>query len=299
MKMLRPATFLLLLCMAVQLRGQIQRSNIYLFNMEQTGDNSIRLSAPRWLTAFNPDGYNNHPVFIENYLLYISSQLPYQAQPDIIALNLNDLSRTKITATEEGEYSPARMPDFYNFSAVRLEFNGKDTLQRLWQFPVRRQANDNGKPIFKYLTDIGYYHWLNMQQVAIYQLGDPPRLGIAEVSTDQVAQVATDIGRTFRTLPTGNLVYLQKSNFGPWQLMEVDLRNNNRISVLADALPGSEDFVILNDGTILMGRGSKLFKFRPPIDEGWQEVADLNFYSISSISRLAVSQDGKLAIVGR
>lgn len=288
------------LTILLPLQAQIQSSNIYLFDMKQVSDTSIEFSNPRWATYFNRNGYNNHPAFIEDDVLYISAQLPYQAQPDILALRLQDTSRVKITSTNAGEYSPARMPDFYNFSAVRMEFNQGDTLLRLWQFPVqRRSPADNGKPIFKYINNIGYYHWLNTQQVAVFLVEETPRLGIADIRTDDVQTLATNVGRTFRTLPGGKIVYIQKNNFGPWELMESDPRPGSKPEKIINTLSGSEDFVILDDGTILMGNGSKLFKYRRPYDETWVEVGDFSYYNIRNITRLAVSRDGKLALVAQ
>ena len=111
--------------------------------------------------------------------------------------------------------------------------------------------------------------------------------------------LATDVGRTFRTLSNGNLIYLQKNNFAPWQLMEADALNNYQATPLVNALPGAEDFTLLNDGTILMARGAKLFKYRPRVDQDWIEVGDFSGYGISTITRMAVSMDGKIALVGR
>lgn len=281
-----------------RLPAQMPQSDVYLFDMVPQADSAYTFSNPRWLTHFNPNGYNNHPSFVEDDLLYLSVQMPNQDQPEIVALNLRDTTRVRVTATNSGEYSPARMPDFYNFSAVRMEFRGQDTLLRLWQFPLRRQPNDVGKPVFKYITNIGYYHWLSNQQVALFLTEETPVLAIANLYNDQVQRIATNVGRTFRTLPNGRLVYLQKNEYGPAQLMEVDPRAPGRPQLIINALNGSEDFAILNDGTILMAQGSKLYKFKRPRDGGWIEVADFSYYDISNITRLAVSRDGKLAFVG-
>jgi len=298
--MRRATTILLFLfALATLLPAQVQRSNVYLFHLQATGDSSMQFTNPRWLTSFNANGYNNHPAFIDNNLLYIASQTPVQPQPDIIALDLQDQTRAQVTATPEGEYSPAPMPDFRNFSAVRMEFQGGDTLLRLWQFPLNRQPNDKGMPLFKFVTNIGYYHWLNQQQVAVYLVGEPAALGIADLRNEQVQTIATNVGRTFRTLPNGNLVYLQKNSFAPWQLMEADALNGYRTTPLLTALPDAEDFVVLNDGAILMASGAKLFRYRPRVDENWVEVVDLTYYNISAITRMAVSSDGKIALVAR
>lgn len=298
--MFRFSALLILLTVLTQiLPAQVQQSNVYLFDMRPSDDGAYQFSNPRWLTYFNRNGYNNHPTFIEDELLYLSVQMPYQQQPDIFALNLQDTTRARVTATSEGEYSPARMPDFYNFSAVRMEFQGADTLIRLWQFPLNRRASENGRPLFKYLTNIGYYHWLNSQQVAVFLTENPSVLGIANLYSDEVQRLTENVGRTFRTLPNGNLAFVQKGSGSSWELMEMPPRPGRRAQKIIDTLPGSEDFAVLPDGTFLMGEGSKLFKYNRSRDETWVEIADFSYYNISNITRLAVSRDGKIAIVGR
>ena len=71
-----------------------------------------------------------------------------------------------------------------------------------------------------------------------------------------------------------------------------------KISSIIKMLPGSEYFVWSRDGVLLMGQGSKLFKYNPASDKDWQEVADFSKEGINGITRLAVSPKGdKLAFV--
>ena len=46
-----------------------------------------------------------------------------------------------------------------------------------------------------------------------------------------------------------------------------------------------------------MGKGSRLYRYHPLKSKAWQEVAELKRIGINNITRLAVSGDGKLAIV--
>ena len=275
--------------------AQPQRSNVYVFDMQVIADTVFRFTNLRWVTQFNRNGYNNHPYFMDDNTLYLSVQLPYEKQPDLYAFNFQDRSQERVTATPEGEYSPMRAPDFYTFSAVRMVFNGTDTLLRLWQFPLDR--SNNGKPVFKYINNIGYYTWINTQQVAVF-ITDPnaPYLGLADLRNDQVQRLATNVGRTLRMTRDGKLLFIQKSGFGTWQLMSMDPVSQQSQKIV-DTLPGSEDFVLLTDGTILMANGTAIYKFKPGLDTGWVEIADFRFYNLGSITRLAVSPGNKLAMV--
>ena len=81
--------------------------------------------------------------------------------------------------------------------------------------------------------------------------------------------------------------------------MELSLyrRGNIAPQPIIASLGGVEDFAVLPDGSYIMGRGSKLYKFNRFRDEDWIEIADLRYYNITNISRLAVSPDLKIAIV--
>lgn len=279
------------------LMAQLPQSNIYLFNMQRTADTVWEFTQPRFLTGFNPEGYNNQPEFFSENELYISSQLPSQAQPDLYLLNLADRTKERVTETKEGEFSPNRMPDYYSFSAIRQEFMGPDTVIRLWQFPIDRLTN--GRPVFKYLRGIGYYAWINSKQVAVFVVDNPSYLALANVDTDELVPIATNTGRCIRKLPNGNLAYVQKSEYSnAWRLMEVSLYQREfQPREIVPTVSGSEDFAVLPDGTFLMGHGSRLYKFNRFRDTEWVEIADLRFYNINNISRLAVSPDWKIAIV--
>jgi hypothetical protein len=280
-----------------QAEAQLPKSNIYLFDVKQVSDSTYNFTNAKWLTQFNERGYNNQPSFFSPTQLYISVQTPNEDQSDLYMLDLNKKTKVKITETPEGEFSAKRMLDYYSFSAIRQEYTGRDTLTRLWQFPIDRLSN--GHPVFKYLTNIGYYHWLSGTEVAVFVVENPNYLAIANTRTDDIVSVATNIGRCFTKLPNGNLVYVQKGEYtDEWFLMEKNLyRSNQEPKSIIHTLRGSEDFALLPDGTFVMGRGSKLFKFNQFIDKDWVEIADLRYYDIRNISRLAISPDYKIAIV--
>lgn len=295
--MLKPFFSCVALFCALSAFAQLPQSNIYLFNMRQMSDSLFEFSEPRYLTAYNPNGYNNQPSFFTNDELYISSQLPSMQQPELYLLNLKDKTKLRVTETQEGEFSPMRMPDFYNFSAIRQEYINRDTVIRLWQFPLDRLTN--GKPVFKYLQGIGYYCWINSKEVAVFVIDNPSYLALTNVDSDDLIPLATDVGRCIKKLPNGNLSFVQRNEAGLWQIMEMSLyrRGNYQPQPIITALPGTEDFAVLPDGSYIMGKGSKLYKFNRFRDEDWIEIADMRYYNITNISRLAISPDMKIAIV--
>jgi hypothetical protein len=265
--------------------------------MERKSEREFALDNPTYLTYFNPTGYNNQPMFVNDDELFIATRYPNQDQTDIYLLNLRRKTKSQVTETAESEFSPTLMPDLFSFSAVRVEENGN---QRLWQFPTDRL--DNGKPVFKYIDNIGYHHWINSRRVALFLVGqNTNKLAIADVSTDQTRDVVSNIGRCFKTMPrTGNLLFVHKVSPRTWYIKQINAYDEYaKGEIVAQTLPGSEDFLVLDDGTFIMGNGSKLFKFHPSYDndKGWQEIADLKYYGIRNITRLALSSNNKIAVV--
>ncbi len=273
--------------------------NIYLFKLDFAEEGNLQFNNPRLLTGFNPDGYNNHPAFMTDELLYISSANPDQQQPEIIELNLSEQRLLTRTRTPEGEFSPAPAPDYRFFSCVRREksTDGSDLL-RLWELP--RRPPGTGRPVFRYIGDIGYYEWLSSSRLAIFRVREPSELALVDVATEKPEPpIATDVGRCFRKLPNGNLAYVQKSASRPWQIIQYNYRNGNKDMIIS-TLQGSEDFAVLRNGTFLMGQGSDLYKFDPLKDDYWVLLGNLRGFGIENITRIAVSPNEKyVAIVSQ
>ena len=162
---------LLALSFSLGALAQLPRTNIYLFDVKQGDDGKLSFTTPRFLTEFNRNGYNGDPSFFSNTELYISVKRPGDAQTDLFRLDLEKKAKQRVTETPENEFAPERMPEYYSFSAIRLEQEGRDSVYRLWQFPVNQLVD--GKPVFKYLTGIKAYFWLNSQEIVVYKEEDP------------------------------------------------------------------------------------------------------------------------------
>lgn len=199
--------------------AQAPESQLFVFDI-RVGDTLISLTNPRYLSGFNPRGYNNHPSWAGRDQLYASIKTPDMTQPDIYRFDLNTRERTRLTQTESGEYSPRRMFNAGRFSAVRQEYAGQDTVLRLWEFPT--DLSDNGQPVFTTTNGIGYYEWLNNNQLALFMVQNPNQLVLVSSNGDAPRTLATNTGRTFTRLTNGNLVYVDKST-SPWQLVEKNL----------------------------------------------------------------------------
>ena len=267
-------------------------SNIYLFDVKKA-DSIYLFKNPRLLTDFNSRGYNNQPAFLSNTELLLTVQDPNDTQTDIYLLDLDKKTKLRMTKTPESEYSPKPTPGNLFFSCVRVE-QDDDRSQRLWQYPLDR--GDKGKASLRYLRGVGYYHWLDRFKVALYNVASTNYLSIADTRDESSRHLAPDVGRSFGTSPNGRLVFVHKITEGNWVLKAMNKATLQTQEIIR-TLPGVEDFAILKDGTILMGRGSRIYKFHPVKDKKWKEIVDLKNIGISSVTRMAVSGDGKLAVV--
>jgi hypothetical protein len=275
------------------LRGQdLPISNIFLFQLEWV-DTVLLFKSPKFLTGYNKLGYNNQPQFISNTELLVASALPGETQTDIYLLDLEKKSRLRMTQTPESEFSPRPTPDNLHFSVVRVETDA-DRTQRLWQYPLDR--GDKGKAVFRFLRGVGYYHWLDRFRVALFNVAATNYLTIGDTRDESTRQLAPDIGRCLQTSPSGRLVFVHKKSAENWVVKAMDT-NSLQVEEIIKTPAGSEDFVILKDGSILMGKGSRLYKFHPLKDKNWVEMADLKNLGVYNVTRMAVSGDNKLVLV--
>src|SRR5205814_8188927 len=121
-------------------------------------------------------------------------------------------SVARVTTTPESEYSPSITPDGAGISVVRVE---RDSTQRLWRFPV-----DGGPPavLLEKIKPVGYYAWLDSSTVALYVLGTPDTLEIADIRTRTARVVTTDIGRSLQRVPGGNRAAFVRHENDHWVL---------------------------------------------------------------------------------
>jgi len=272
----------------------LPNTNIFLFDLEEESDSVFNFNNPRLLTDFNGDGYNNQPAFMSDSELYLTVGIPGDGQTDIYKLDIEKMTKLQVTRTAESEYSPTLMPDGRSFSSVRVEMDNKQS-QRLWSFPFSR--TNNGKPFFPSVTNIGYHFWLDNYRVALFIVGEPSYLAVGDVRDGSITDLTTNIGRGFQTSPAGNLAYIHKATETTWYIKEMN-NETLRSRIIAPTLEGSEDFCVLPNGTVLMGRGSKLYKFHPKKDIDWLEIGDFRYYNVNAITRLAVNSRGQLVMVG-
>ena len=230
-------------------------------------------------------GYDNQPFWDGNDRLLYTSQ--DRGQTDIYAVDFGSSTIQRVTNTAESEYSAAPTPDDSAITVVRVE---RDSVQRLWRFP-----RDGGAPslVLEDIRPVGYFAWLDTTSLALFVLGSPNSLQIADTRTGAGRTVAHGIGRSLQRVPGGRRASFLHRSGTHWVLRTVDpVAGAASIDSIA-VMPDSADYVVWRSANELYtAAGSRIYRLRPPGGR-WEVVADLAGEGIRGISRLALSPDGR------
>jgi WD40 repeat protein len=251
----------------------------------------VEVGAP--VNATHRPGYDNQPFFLPKGDAFLYTAV-VDGQADVFRCDLPAQRTTRVTATAESEYSPTPLPDGSGFSAVRVE---ADSTQRLWRFDW-----DGTHPalVLTAVKPVGYHAWGDAHTLALFVLGTPPTLQLADARTGAATPVASDIGRGLQRIPGRRAVsFVQKATDSVWTVMELDL-TTQRTRPLVQTLRGVDQYAWTPKGTLLMAQGSKLYQWSPQRGAEWEEVADFTAAGLTNVTRLAVSPRGnQLALVAR
>ncbi|MCA0132180.1 nuclear transport factor 2 family protein [Winogradskyella alexanderae] len=263
-------------------------TEIFLYDIE-ANNNSITVSNGENIS--NNEGYDNQPSFLnDERLLYSSTR---NGQTDIAQYFINYNSKVWINFTEGGEYSPQKIPNKSEVSAVRLDTDGK---QRLYRYNL---SNGESTTLINDLV-VAYYTWSNDNTIVSAVIeNENLNLFSTNINSGTSRKYATNIGRSFHEIPGSNLVsFISKENNEQWQIKSIN-PSTGETKLIANTISGVEDICWLNSKTILSGKDAKLYKLTLEKDNNWKEIADLSSLGITSITRLAVNPSmTKLAIAG-
>lgn len=258
-------------------------TDIFVARLTIRGD-SIAVDAPHNVTA--RPGYDNQPSFVPDGTALLYTSIGPDGQADVWRYDVETGERQRLTATPESEYSPTVVPGGQSFSVVRVE---RDSTQRLWRFGL-----DGSPPelILPAVQPVGYQAWVDDSTVALFVLGNPATLWIADVRRGTSRAVAANIGRSLNRVPHRRAItFVHRVGDSTW-ITELDAATE-RLEHLIEALPGNEFHAWAPQGVLLTAEGSRLFAWRPG-EARWREVADVAASGIRQISRLAVDPGGRL-----
>jgi dipeptidyl aminopeptidase/acylaminoacyl peptidase len=248
----------------------------------------------------NSPGYDNEPSFTPDgkSVLFVSNR--DGKQTDIYRYDIATKALTQLTHPPESEYSPVVTPDGTTFSVIRVEADG--TTQRLWRFDLN---GSNPRLILENVKGVGYQAWLDATHVAVFIVGKPNTLQLADTATGTTEMIDSNPGHGLALRPHGpkaapTLTYVCKTDPTHWVVKEFDPATK-KVTVIADALPGAvTDLTGARAGNedlawdpirdvLFMATGSKVFLLDKQSKTGWSEAGDFTAAGIDHITRLAIT----------
>jgi Tol biopolymer transport system component len=284
---MRIALTLAVLSTASLAGAQATNEDIFLVSLSRAGG-KLTATAARNLTS--RPGYDNQPSWSrDGNTLYFTVRDDFQTDIYGIEPATGKLSRITLTSPES-EYSATMMPAGDAISVIRVE---RDSAQRLWSVPLNGSA---GVPIFENIKPVGYHTWANDTLLALFVLGSPNTLQLANTRTGRGDTIVTSIGRSLHTTPEGQVSFVHKVSNEEWWLTLLDPKTKQTRRLVR--MPSRvEDYSWTPDGTVLAGEGTVLKVWDPRRGGDWQVVGDLAPYGLTSITRLSVSPRGDVVAV--
>ena len=264
-------------------------TDIYLVSLTE-GVASMKAAKPSPVST--APGYDNQPAFSPDGARLLFAANRDGRQIDVYVFDRAAGTVSQLTETPTNENSPTYLPagpaSPGGFSVVRTE---PDKTQRLWRFDAR-----GGDPqvILPDVKPVGYHAWLDPDTVALFVLGPPATLRIANVATGQAEIAAEGIGRSLHRIPgTRAVSFVQRESSDEFWVKQIEVPTR-KIEPLVKAVEGStdRDMAWTPDGqTVLMSAGTKVFSWTRGA-AGWTEVFDAAVHALGVVSRLAVSPKG-------
>jgi hypothetical protein len=171
----------------------------------------------------------------------------------------------------------------------------------LWRFTL---TGKDPELVLADVKPVGYHAWADDHTLALFVLGQPATLQLADTRTGKAEILARNIGRSLQPIPgRGTISVVVKESAEQdarptLSIRELDPRTK-QLTPLVTAVAGATeaDCAWTPDGLLLMAKDDVLYGWRRGATE-WTRVADLGALGLKGVSRLAVSPKGdRIAIV--
>ena len=275
-------------CSGSSPEGQADPRDIWIAELVTSPAGDLRVGTARNLTR--RPGYDSQPAFLPDGASFLFAS-DRDGGVHVWRYDLGSGAIERLTDGAGRDYSPESIPGHVGFSAVRVDEWGR---QRLWRF-----GGESGepRPIFEWEEGVRDYAWIDSSIVALgilddeggaeLRFGDPLRGWVEDVA------VVDDIGRTLCRVPGENAISIElPAEDGSAQVAIVDLLT--RTTRLLIPLPqDAAGHAWSPDGALFTASGSRLLRFRPELDDGWQEIGNVADSGVRRISRLVIDRGGE------
>jgi len=140
---------------------------------------------------------------------------------------------------------------------------------------------------------VGYFAFADPSLVALFILGTPPTLQLADIRTGKAQVIASNIGRPILNIPGRKTIsFMEKEADGVWWIKELDAKTR-KVKPIGKALEGSDYFAWTPQRLLLMTKDAKLYQNDPSKGTEWREIATFPH----KITRVAVNPNGSLIAV--
>ena len=244
------------------------------------------VGTPRNATA--RPGYDNQPSFTPDGRFVLYTSIRSGGQADIWRYDpARHVSGVVAPTAIESEYSPTPAPDG-GISIIRVE---RDSTQRLWRMST---GGGDFRVVLERVKPVGYHAWGDDTTLALFVLGSPPTLQLANTRTGDARIVDDSIGRSIHRIPGERAIsYTRRGADGIRWLVRLDLASGARTR-LVQMPEGTEDYAWTPSGLALAARGTELLAWsRKAGAADWTRAATLAGDGLGRVTRLAVSPDGR------
>lgn len=260
-------------------------TNIYLYDIVEK--NGV-ITFENMQEIANTNGYENQPSFYDNNTLLFSATR--NGQTDIAKYNINSRSYEWVTNTPGGsEYSPLRIPESEDISAVRLDTTG---LQRLYRYYKTGQDS-----VLLEKLKVGYHVWDTDEQLmtAVLVKGKM-NLMMNYLPEKKNSTVDMQVGRSMHKIPKTKLIsYI--SNAGGAEIVSSYDPLTNEIDDIINLPASAQDMCWYDEKVAFVPVKNTIAKATAK-KIGLTAIQTFKEKEIYNITRMAVSPNQKyLALV--
>lgn len=269
----------------VNCTAQLPDTDIFLFKAIASG-NEHSFGEGKNIT--NRIGYDNQPCFSPDSKELLFVAVEDSGQSEIWKYNIKDKTKTRITNTEESEYSPTFIKGGARISTVRVDKDGGQRFYLL-DYPVTINAE-----YVKNSDSIGYSCWVNDSMITMFVVEDTSSLQVLDLKTQERTFVITNPGRCMKIHPKNkDLYFIDKNDSAHWFLSTYNFKTK-KVKQIIEMLPGSEDFAFFSDGKLICGFKGGIFELK---GNSWLAIGRPIVSMENDFYRIAISPDDQYIAV--